>query len=265
MQDHEVQVALKTAEKALEDAITDQEQAESRFYRNSAEIVHDIKNPLSAMMACFAMIRRQGVNKTHVEMSHQHFQTIEVAATRMLNICNMLLENYIDKKDQPVEVPVVNVSNMAREVHALFSAQAEEREIQFKASISQNMLGIKGQPEDLNRVLVNLVSNALKFTPRGGAVEIKTEVDPNKSADVIVVRDSGIGMTKMQIRQIEDSHLSRQSPHGDKGTGLGLAIVNRIVRNLGGDMEIVSSHNHGTRIQIHFPHQCLEPTTTDNE
>ena len=103
------------------------------------------------------------------------------------------------------------------------------------------------------RALMNLVSNAIKFTPAGGKVAIQTEVDPKDNTLIMVVRDSGVGMTQDQIEQVTSSHMSTVSPHGDVGTGQGLSIVNAIVNALGGKLNIVSTENRGTKIKMKFP------------
>ena len=107
------------------------------------------------------------------------------------------------------------------------------------------------------RVLPNLTSNAIKFTPKGGKVQIVAEIDKDDNAFIMVVRDSGIGMTPEQIKDVLDVHATTISPHGDVGTGHGLAIVNRIVKEMGGRMEIVSSENRGTKVKLKFPYDLL--------
>lgn len=110
------------------------------------------------------------------------------------------------------------------------------------------------------RAIMNLVSNALKFTPEGGRVTIQAEIDKSENAFIMVVRDSGIGMTREQIEKVLDDPTSTVSPHGDIGTGHGLAIVNRIVGELGGKLNIVSTENHGTRVKIIFAKDKVRQT-----
>jgi len=106
---------------------------------------------------------------------------------------------------------------------------------------------------------VNIVSNALKFTLRGGKVEIRAEIDPKDHAVIMVVRDSGVGMTGLQIQQVFDSHLTTVSPHGETGAGLGLSIVIRFIVELGGKLEISCPKQKGCRVEMYFPSNCLCP------
>lgn len=245
--------ALIAAEAALEDAIKRESLMESQHYQNIGEIVHDIKNPLSAMMGYLSLIRGEVAGPIGNATYAGYFKTLDRSADRLLGICNSLLGEYtgVDKGEEPEKV--VDVSDLANEICDLFAAKAKERGIKLKAKIDKSCPNLKGDPQDMYRALMNLVSNAIKFTPSGGKVEIQTEVDPKDNTFIMVVRDSGIGMTKDQIQQVTKSNLTTVSPHGDIGTGQGLIIVNNIVAGLGGKLSIVSTENSGTKIKIRFP------------
>lgn len=251
--------ALKAAEVALQDALQQRALLDIQHCQNSAEIAHDIKNPLSAMMICFSRIRKNGAGAPSMEISARRLETLEKAAHRILNICNSLLNQYAHDGTGDMPQTMVNISELVNEAHDLFSAQAKERGIEFNAEVSDAFPDLKVDRLNMYRALVNLVSNAIKFTPRGGRVEMRAEIDPKENAVIMVVRDSGVGMTGLQIQQVIDSHLTTVSPHGDTGAGLGLSIVNRFIVELGGRLEITSSQNNGCRVELYFPSNCLCP------
>lgn len=245
--------ALVAAESALEEAIKRESAMENQHYQNIGEIVHDIKNPLSAMMGYLSLIRSEVAGPMGNDTYADYFKTLDRSADRLLGICNSLLGEYTGK-DLGVETPkVVNVTDLVDEIRDLFAAKAKERGIKLSAKIDDSFPELEGDPQDVYRALMNLVSNAIKFTPSGGKVEIQTEVDPKDNTFIMVVRDSGIGMTQEQIEQVTHSNLTTVSPHGDIGTGQGLTIVNNIVAGLGGKLNIVSTENSGTKIKIRFP------------
>ncbi|MCW8916838.1 MAG: HAMP domain-containing histidine kinase, partial [Magnetovibrio sp.] len=153
----------------------------------------------------------------------------------------------------------VNVTDLVDEIHDMFAAKAKEREIELSAEVDDNFPELSGDPQDMYRALMNLVSNAIKFTPKGGKVAIQTEVDPKDNTFIMVVRDSGVGMTRDQIEQVTSSNDTTVSPHGDIGTGQGLTIVNSIVTELGGQLKIISTENRGTKIKMRFPKSVSIP------
>lgn len=251
-------VALKAAENALQDAIERQSQIQSQYQHDISQIVHDLKNPLSAMMGYLALMKNEVSGPIENKTYAQYIKTLDSSAHRMLGLCHMLLEQYVGETsgDKPEETPqkTVNVTAIVDEVHDLFAAQAIEREIELSTSIDGQMPELGADPQDIYRALTNLVSNAIKFTPKGGKVDIQGEVDAKDNTFIMVVRDSGVGMTQEQIQKIKDhSEMSTVSPHGDIGTGQGLGIVSRIVSSLGGQLDIVSTENRGTRIKLKFP------------
>jgi len=119
--------ALKAAEFALQDALEQRTLMEKQHYQNRAEVVHDIKNPLSAMMACFARLRRKAGEAQSVEISISRLGSLETTAHRILDICNSLLNEYGDHGSENEPETPVKVSELVNEVHDLFAAQAKER------------------------------------------------------------------------------------------------------------------------------------------
>ena len=255
---------LKAVEAAMEEAIRLKKIAETRCSQMQAEVAHDIKNPLTAMMGHIAFLQSEVLGPLGDKKYMSSVASLETSAKRLLGICNTLLHDPDTDENPPSGKKVTRVSNVANEIVDLFAVMAKERGVSLEAEIPKNFPDINADPQEMYRVLSNLTSNAIKFTPKGGKVQILAEVDKDDNAFVMVVRDSGIGMTPEQIRDVLDTQKTTISPHGDVGTGHGLAIVNRIVREMGGRMEIASSENRGTKVKLKFPYDLLnipEPIT----
>lgn len=247
------QQALKDAEIALEDAIKRQSLMEEQHYQDISEIVHDIKNPLTAMQGYLKLIKNEVAGPIENPTYKEFFETLDRSANRLLDICNSLLGEYAQDKSGEETPKVANVRALVGEIGDLFAAQAKEREIELKTSVAETFPQLEADPQELYRAMMNLVSNAIKFTPKGGKVDIQADLDPKDNTFIMVVRDSGVGMTQEQVKQVMESGLTTHSPHGDLGTGQGLGIVNRIVSEYGGELDIVSTENRGTRIKLKFP------------
>ena len=130
---------------------------------------------------------------------------------------------------------------------------AEDCDIRLTSDVSTDFPKINTVPRHLYRALTNILSNAMKFTPGGGKIEINADVDEQEDAVILVVRDSGEGIPAQQIPHIQKPYKTTVLPHGDKGTGLGLSIVNQLMLELGGKMEIHSEENAGTTVMLWFP------------
>lgn len=245
--------ALKAAETALEDAIQRQALMEQQHYQSISEIVHDIKNPLTAMMGYLRLISSEVAGPIENETYADYIATVDRSATRLLDLCNTLLGQYTNAEGETETIQVADVSSLVGEIGDLFAAQAKEREIELSTSVAKDFPNLEANPQELYRAMMNLVSNALKFTPKGGKVDIQADLDPKDNTFIMVVRDSGVGMTQDQIQQVMSSSMTTESPHGDIGTGQGLGIVNRIVSDYGGKLDIISTENRGTRIKLKFP------------
>ncbi|MCC7016387.1 MAG: HAMP domain-containing histidine kinase [Rhodospirillales bacterium] len=261
----DIRAALKTAEAALEAAIERERDRVEIFRHRVAEVVHDIKNPLTALLAYSNLLRREALGPLGDPRYKKHAETIHTAGQRLLDYCQALLDDYLRdiRQQQGEAAPLVredvDVAAMVREVVALYQELAEERGIRLEAKISDDFPALHTLSTNLHRALTNLVSNALKFTPRGGKVTVDAHVDENKEAVVVVVRDSGIGLSAGEILRILSQDAGTQSGHGEKGAGLGLINVTRLIRQAGGSVEITSTKGRGTAVTLRFPRDLSRP------
>ena len=249
----DAKAALLAAEAALEEAITRQSQLEQQHSQSVAEIVHDLKNPLTAMLGYLTMLKNEVHGPIEPPQYKGFVETLDRSAHRLLEVCNSLLGEYAGMDGGPSRPTTVEVSDLVGEIHDMFAAKAKERGINLSTEVADDFPTLQGDPQSMYRALMNLVSNAIKFTPEGGNVAIQTEVDPKDNTFVMVVRDSGVGMTRDQVEKIKSGTVSTISPHGDIGTGQGLGIVNSMVQSLGGKLDIISTENRGTKIKMEFP------------
>ncbi len=261
----ELKAALKAAEAALEAAIGRERDNAEAVRRQIAEVIHDIKNPLTALLGNADILRKEALGPLGDARYKPMAESIHASGQRLLDYCQALLGDFLrdarNRNDEAApEAPQdVDAAAMVREIVALNQALAEERGIRLEAKIAPDFPAIHTLPTHLHRALTNLVSNALKFTPRGGRVMVDAHVDKNKEAVVMVVRDTGPGLTAGEILRILDRSGPTLSGHGDEGAGLGLVNVVRLVRQAGGTVEIASRKNRGTAISLRFPHELARP------
>ncbi len=265
MAERDAKQALKEAELALAQAIEREEQLKHDHQREILEVVHDINNPLGAMMSTIVLLKTKMEGAEAAVPLVEVVEILETSTQRLASVCAELLKGVDIKQpevgghEEDATVRDVDVAVMITEITELFAAIAGERGIRLSTNISDEFPEIRTVPRDIRRALTNVISNAVKFTPKGGCIVIDASVDKKQDAVVMVVRDTGKGIPAQQIMRILQGRESSISPYGDEGTGLGLAIVTRLIQKMGGVVEISSKENSGTTITLRFPKSIIVP------
>ena len=256
---------LKQAELAVEMAVKREEDVRNDARRVIAEVVHDIKNPLNALMAYSEMLKMEALGPLGSDTYRDYAGTIHLSARRLLEYCQALVtDNTRATQGSTDAVPPeafedVEAAAIVEEVVTMFRGLAEQRGIALDYSVPPDFPVLHTLPTHLHRALTNLLSNALKFTPKGGNVSVGAEFDKKKDAMIMVIRDSGKGISGDDIMRILDPESRAAGPHDDKSTGLGLNVVNRLIRECGGKMSISSKEKKGTVVRLHLPRIAAQP------
>ena len=261
----EARTALRAAEDALEDSIERERNVKEAVEQRIAEFAHDVKNPLSAMLASSELIKDELMGPIGTAIYKDYAGILHASALRLLELCQTVLDRApseaLDREAAPREEDFqdVDMGRLIEEVATLYGEQARQRGIALETKVTPDFPLIHAVPQHLYRAMTNLLSNAVKFTPTGGKVTIDAHLDESEDAVVLVIRDSGEGIPTAQILRIQQPYVTTVSQQGDKGTGLGLAIVNQLISQLGGSMAITSREGTGTRVTLRFPRSMTRP------
>lgn len=259
--------ALREAEAALARAIERERQIEEEYGRTIAEVVHDINNPLSAMLATITALKGTITTQPEQARNADYIRILDQSTRRLASICEVLLGRTGGEKRE-LEAPSlesqasdgepqdVDAGQMITEIVGLFDAVARQRGIGLKANVSDDFPKLHTTPRHLYRTLTNLVSNAVKFTPRGGMVVVEAYVDDRDDAVIMVVRDTGKGIPPDQILRVLRPFGTTPPPR-EEGASLGLPIVSRLVHEMGGTMQISSTDGTGTSVTVRFPKSIM--------
>jgi signal transduction histidine kinase/CheY-like chemotaxis protein len=218
--------------------------AKSRFL---AAASHDLRQPLHALGLFVAQLRSR-----LAEPDRDHIvERIDAAITAMNELFNALLD--ISKLDSGVLVPDLTelpIIHLLKRIESTFAAATQEKGVRLR--VVPSSAWIRSDPILLERILLNLVSNAVRYTARGGVLVGCRRQAGNIRIDVC---DSGIGIPADQQRSIfvEFYRLAGAERHGSRGLGLGLAIVDRLGRLLGHPIEINSQPGRGSRFSVLVP------------
>jgi two-component system cell cycle sensor histidine kinase PleC len=219
---------------------------------------HELRTPLNAIIGFSDMLHTQTV--TSPEKVHQYSGYIKQAAEHLLALINGILDvSKIQAGKLSVDREPVDIGPIMTSCLLIIEAKAREKGIIVETSVPPALPRISGDSLRLKQILINLLGNAVKFTPEKGRIRIEASVLQQGYA-VISVTDTGVGMSPTEVEtamrpfgQIDTAFNKRH-----EGTGLGLPIAYALARLHGGDLRIDSQKGVGTRVSLILP---LAPET----
>jgi len=228
------------------------EQAKSDF---TSMIVHDLRGPLSGIQGTLEFILSQdssGLDPLYLDLLSESQHESE----RMMGLVDELLDfskiesgNFtLDK--QPVQLDTV----LVRSVRSMLPA-ASRAGVHLFASRSRDLPLVQGDADKLTQVVINLISNSLKFTPKDGVITVAAQVDDPRQNIVVTVADTGLGIRAEDQPALFQKYKQARgkSLRGGGGTGLGLYIVRQLVEAHGGAITVASMFGVGTAMVFTLP------------
>ncbi|HBX70425.1 MAG TPA: hypothetical protein DEH25_13865 [Chloroflexi bacterium] len=227
-----------------------------------SQVSHELKNPMTSMRGYTDLLISGAVGPI-TEAQENFLSTIRANVNRMTTIVGDLADiSRIESGHLRLDFKAVQVADIVDEVARAQRRDVEEKEQTLAIQIPEDLPEVWGDRTRLVQVLINLVSNAYKYTPAGGTITIEAERsankwDPEGAADVVrvAVRDTGLGMKPEDQAKIftkffrSDDPKARESP----GTGLGLNITRNLVEMQGGKIWFESEYEQGTTFHITIP------------
>jgi len=243
----------KQAEEKLKNAhdkLKEYNQLKDEFVSTAS---HELRTPLSIIMGAIRLVLDE-IPGQIVEEQRDVLATAMESVQRLSRIVNSLLTiSKIESGKLNLQKTVVNICELIKDTVSNYESLAQENGIHIDCEIPSKSVDICLDPDKTKEVLINLISNSLKFTPEGGWVKIIcTEQDKEV---LISVQDSGVGIAKEYIPKLFDkfTQFDRKAGSGEKGTGLGLAIVKKLVEIHGGKIKVESEVGQGTIFTISLP------------
>jgi signal transduction histidine kinase len=216
---------------------------------------HDIRTPVSGLFAVTNVLMKQETDPDKKEM----LEVVAMASKEILDYANSILNfSKIESESVPVLQKKFVLKKIIESVINLEATTAMHKKLEFRIDFPENLPQVLiGDAYRLKRILINLMSNALKFTHQG-FVRLAVELASQKDARIILrfkIEDSGIGIPKEKQDYIYEKFV-RITPSNEgiyKGFGLGLRIVKQFVREMDGEIDLKSSEKAGTTFICTFP------------
>lgn len=218
-------------------------------------IAHDINNAISP-----AALYAESLLATEHDMSERGKKNLRVIQTAIDDVAKTVdrMGRFARAKEDPDHQQLTNVNHVCKEVMDLTRARWEDMahkqgiQVHMKPELGPDLPLLMMSETELREILTNLIFNAIDALPEGGDISIRTQFQGHNNDQQIVIEvcDNGIGMSEEHRARCFEPFFTTK---GERGTGLGLAMVYGIVQRAGGYMEIHSTVNEGTLIQIYLP------------
>lgn len=245
---------LKESNRSLEiarDEARDADRAKSQFIANMS---HELRTPLNSIIGFADVIRKQHLGPVGSEDYLQYAEFIASGGRGLLDLHNSILDiARLEAGKYDLRPDQIDLRELVVGLHDEMASMAEARKVEFKISCGDQPASVDGDYAALMKAARNLVHNAIKFTPEGGAVTISLKLDGDHAR--IIVRDNGIGMAQDEaarmMRPFQRGHVDYNADY--PGAGLGLSVTDGVVALHLGRLSLISAPMEGTTATIQLP------------
>ena len=233
-----------------------------------AVMSHELRTPLNAVIG-YAELLLMGVPAAIPPQTHGHVQRIRTASRHLLEIVEEILTfSRMDAGREAVVRAPADAVALVRDTIVLIEPMAREKGLDFVTRVPNHAIAMETDAGKVRQILVNLLSNAMKFTERGRVTLTLTERD---GGIAVVVEDTGIGIAPENAERVFEPfwQVQQSATRQVGGTGLGLSVARRLARLLGGDLSVESTPGEGSRFTVTLPLRApateVAPSAQDEE
>ncbi len=252
----ELQEALAAAQYA--------NRAKSAFLNN---ISHDIRTPMNAIIG----FTNLALESNDAEVQREYLNNIAVSSKHLLDLINDILElSKIENQGIKLEEKLVNINEIYHKLESMLRIDLEKKHLAYNVSLHIQHMCLYIDTTHYSQIFLNIVSNAIKYTPENGTIDVSCKEFPGTAPDTCVletvIQDNGIGMSDEFLSHAYESFVRERTStvSGIQGAGLGLAIVKNLVDVMQGTINIESQTGHGTKVTIRTPHRLGSLSETEN-
>jgi two-component system, cell cycle sensor histidine kinase DivJ len=246
----------KLQERAIEIAQSESERADAAKSHFIATMSHELRTPLNAIIGFSDMLANESL-ELDSGRKLEYAMLINSSGRHLLSVVNGILDvskmetGNFEITPEPF-APAPAIENCTD----LLALKAQESGVELTLRLAADLPEVAADRRAFNQILINLISNALKFTPRGGRVTVSALCDGSKLA--VTVEDTGVGIGEADLPRLGEAFFQVRTSYDRRhdGSGLGLSIVKGLVQLHGGEVDIKSRLGEGTRVTVRLPFEC---------
>ncbi|MGL4363415.1 MAG: ATP-binding protein [Cellulosilyticaceae bacterium] len=229
--------------------LTKTRQLEALRYQFVSNVTHELKTPLTSIQGFIETLQNGAIDNK--EVAHKFLSIIDIESKRLYRLIQDILVLAEIENMKEAHGETVNISDILENVYSLLKNEADKKGISFEISGVEKDIYINADKDHVKQVILNLVSNAIRYTDEG---KVSVEIKQSDNKAELVVNDTGIGISKDYIGRIFERFYrvdkSRTSKRG--GTGLGLSIVKHIAQLYDWEIDVESVEKKGSTFKIIF-------------
>ncbi len=224
-----------------------------------ASMSHELRTPLNAIMGfseLIALMTRDRQDETRI---HEYAEDIHTSAGLLFRLIEEILDySKLESGKSTIDESEVNLAEIVRQCATMLATRAAKGAVALVLDLPPDLPRVRGDYRRLLQIVLNLLTNAVKFTPPGGDVRVATGPD-GAGGICLTVADTGIGIPQKDLARVFEPFVqaNRSAFHQQEGTGLGLAICRSLVELHQGRIEIASQPGNGTTVSVFLPKSRL--------
>ena len=240
-----------------EELIAEKMTAETSSQQKSeflAKVSHEIRTPLNAIIGFSDVMLEERFGSIGSERYKDYLRDISTSGKHIMSLVNDLLDlSKVEAGKLDMQFEATQLNRIVTESVGLMQQQANRQQIIIRTSLSSRLPELAGDERSLRQIVLNLLSNGLKFTPAGGQIIVSTLCEDNGDVG-LRIRDTGVGMSKEDIATALEPFRQVSNTRGmSEGSGLGLPLTKALVEANRARLSIKSEKDHGTLVEITFP------------
>ena len=224
-----------------------------------AHMSHDLRTPLNAIIGFSDVLANTDMASDNTLKAKEYAGDINHAGKHLLRIINDILDLARLESGRPdLDLEPCDLRDVLHTTTVIARPQAEAKLQLLTSHIEDDLPRLMLDPLRTKQIVINLVSNAVKFSPKGGVIRVSVERADHQGV-VLTVADSGPGMTaeELEIALTRFGRVRNSMTRGQEGTGLGLTIVSYLCQALGAKFQLWSLPGQGTKAMVHFPQTII--------
>ena len=267
---HMQSVKNEELQKKNDDLVLAIEQAQRASHAKSqflSRMSHEIRTPMNAIVGFIGIAKK---NEQDPEKMDECLDKIEVSSKVLLNIINDVLDmSAIESEKLKIAHTEFNLKNLLEGINSIYHSQCRQKGIDFNLKVEIDHDTLVGDPLRMNQILLNVVSNAFKFTEKGGITlsVYETDVKNNHVFLRFEVKDTGIGMSEEMLQRLfkpfEQESANTTQKYG--GSGLGLSITKNLIEMMHGAISVTSQKGKGSCFTIDISFEIAEQAETEED